>query len=172
MIRVCAWCGKLMDSRSGGASPVTHGMCPSCADTFFVESGEPMSNYLDRLGVPVLVTDANVRVMGANTQACEALGKNLSQLQSRMGGQVIECTHAAESEGCGGTVHCRSCTIRNTVRHTFETGEPCVRIRAYPDIQSGNGIRSVCLEISTEKVGGVVMLRIDDLRDQPPGEAR
>ena len=167
MIRACAWCGNVIEGTSGEAdqaSPVTHGMCPTCAAMFFSPKGESMAGFLDRLGVPVLVVDSDVRVVAANAQACQTLGKPLAAVRDSLGGMAFQCAHAKEPGGCGGTVHCRSCTIRSTVRHTFETGEPRVRVRAYPDVELDNQVRTVCLEISTEKVDGYVMLRIDDLR--------
>jgi PAS domain-containing protein len=167
MIRACAWCGNVIEGTKGSAdqaSPVTHGMCPACAATFFSPKGESMASFLDRLGVPVLVVDSDVRVVSANTQACQVLGKPLAAVRDSLGGTAFQCAHADEPGGCGGTVHCRSCTIRRTVRYTFETGKPCVRVRAYPDVECDHQVRTVCLEISTEKVDGYVMLRIDDLR--------
>ena len=53
-----------------------------------------------------------------------------------------------------------------TVLETFRTGRSFVRVPCFPDLQVGSEKKSMRFEISTEKMGGAVLLRIDDVRDQ------
>jgi len=121
--------------------------------------------FLDRLGVPVLLVESEPRVLTGNKPARDLLGKGLGEIEGRRGGEVIECVHANTPGGCGQDVHCKSCTIRNTVLETFETGKSFLHVKAFPDIQFGENVKTMSLEISTEKVADVVLLRIDDFGD-------
>ena len=170
MRRVCAWCGvDLNGDREAldATQPVSHGICRPCRDTHFKRpSVSKAQQFLDSLGVPLLVVDDDVVVLGANEQAEAALDMKKPSLVGLKGGDVIHCVNAALPGGCGGTVHCRTCTIRNTVRTTYETGQACSNVVTYPDIEVSGARKSMNLSISTEKVGDVVLVRIDDLRER------
>jgi len=149
---------------------ISHGFCEPCAERLTYEAlGKSLQEFLDSLGVPILVIEEGPRVRTANRQACELLGKPVEEIQGRKGGEVIECVYSRMPGGCGENIHCESCTIRTTVLETFASGKSQERVVAYPDIYSVKEVKKVCLEISTEKVGGLVLLRIDDLRTE--GEA-
>ncbi len=169
MKKICAWCkadlGEMPSSRFP-PDAITHGICPTCRDRLSHESGEALRDFLDRLGVPVLLMDEGVRALSANRQARQLLDKTLPAIENQLGGNVIECVHAHEPGGCGGTVHCKSCTIRQTVKDTYDSGTPHVEIPAYQDIRTPAASKQVRFLISTEKVGGYVMLRIDDMQEQ------
>jgi len=168
MRRICAWCqtdlGEI-ESEANSENTITHGICPACATRLCSENGEPFMDFLDRLGVPVLLVGPDVNVLTGNKPARDLLGKGLGNIEGRRGGEVIECVHASQPGGCGQTVHCKSCTIRNTVLETFETGKSFEHVQAFPDIQLGEDVKTMSLEISTEKVADVVLLRIDDFGD-------
>ncbi len=166
--RVCAWCSGAMGTVEGdflAKHPVTHGICPNCARLIAQRLGlSTFSEFLDGLGVPVLLMDEDLRVLTANRLAKEALGKDLPHILGYKGGDVIECRNAKLPGGCGQTVHCRGCVIRNSVNKTRLTGESCVKVPAYPDVQLGAERKTLSLKITTEKVGACVLLRIDEIR--------
>jgi hypothetical protein len=91
------------------------------------------------------------------------LGKNLSRIEGYRGGDVFECAYARLPEGCGKTVHCSGCTIRNTVIKTFATGINYIRTPAFLFKNSNRKVKKYDLYISTEKVGDIVLLRIDEM---------
>lgn len=170
--RVCAWCSEELGGDASGAEddcPVTHGVCLACAQRMLTDLAEPLRDFLDRLGVPVLLIDSSPEVRAANTLASEILGKDVSEIEGHRPGEVIECLHAHEPGGCGHQVHCKSCTIRKAILDTHETGKSLIRIRAYPDIQSpAEGAKRMSVEISTEKVGDVVLLRVHEVDETTP----
>ncbi len=169
MKKVCAWCqtdlGEIPSDRFS-SDVITHGICPTCHDRLAHEAGETLRDFLDRLDVPVLLLEPGIRVLSANHAAQRLLGKGLPDIKDRLSGNVIECVHAHEPGGCGGTAHCKSCTIRRTVRDTYDTGVCHVRIPAYQDIRTPAAVKQVRFLITTEKVGGYVMLRIDEEKEQ------
>jgi len=165
--RICAWCKAAMGTVEGSFDaryPVTHGICERCAHALAENMGlKSFQEFLDGLEIPVLLLDNDVRVLAANRQAKDALGKELPKIVGYKSGDVIECRYARVSGGCGNTVHCRGCTIRNSVAKTHLTGEPCLGVPAYPDVQVGAEVKTLRLKITTEKVGDCVLMRIDEI---------
>ena len=167
MKKECAWCGENLaenNNTTDKKSPVTHGICKSCAKKLITQPSESLHQFLDRLGIPVLLCDDKNDIFAANSLAADILGKKLTDIETNRIGDVLECTHARTPEGCGETVHCKSCTIRIAVLDTFGTGKGLSKIKAYPDTQYDEEKRNLCFEISTEKVGEFVLLKIDDIR--------
>jgi len=168
MKRVCAWCHTdlgTVDSERHSEDAVTHGMCDACSEYIFSQMGTSLQKFLNGLNAPILVVNSEGCVMTANEKACVILGKELKDIEGYMGGEVIECAFARLPGGCGNTVHCKSCTIRNSVTETFATGNSLLKVPAYRDIETVTGIRTFCFLISTEKVRDVVLLRIDEIGD-------
>jgi hypothetical protein len=169
MRRVCAWCGKKLGNiaaESESEYAVSHGICDSCALRLLSEDAKPLHDFLDGLGVPVLVMESGNVVRTANRFARELLRKDLCEMEGLRGGNVLECPYAKLPGGCGQQEHCKSCTIRNCVLETFETGRSILRRRAYPDIQFGDEVKTMCFEISTEKTGDLVLLCIDEAAEE------
>ncbi len=146
---------------------VTHGICQPCTARVMQELKEPLLDYLDSLGMPVMVIQSDPAVFTANKYACTLLGKERQEIEGSPGGDVLECIHGFEPGGCGNTVHCKTCTIRNTILNTFTTGRSCTAVPAYPDIQFFDKVKTMSIAISTERVGQVVFLRIDEFSDTP-----
>jgi PAS domain-containing protein len=165
MKKVCAWCRRELESfvaEHEQMYPVTHGICDTCAADLLMQMGRPLQEFLDSLDVPILLIESGPLICTANRQARKLLDKQLTEIEGRRGGDVIECVHAKLPEGCGNTVHCKSCTIRITVLETFTSGISSVRVPAYPDIQTVSGVKTMRFLITTEKVGNLVLLRIED----------
>jgi hypothetical protein len=123
--------------------------------------GQSLEEFLDSLDAPVLLVGEDVRVIAANRAAQVMVSKPQSEIGGELGGNVLGCMHAVEPGGCGKTIHCRECTIRRTVTHTMETGEPCTDVPAFADIGVINANERVQFLISTEKKRGMVLLRIN-----------
>lgn len=160
----CAWCKKSIntdDFASNDLNPVSHGICKECARKMFEELTEPIEEYLDRFDLPILVIDAEEGVVTANQKALNKIGLKKEDLKGMRCGDVLQCVHATEGQGCGRTVHCQSCVIRNSVLYTHKTGLPRIRVPSFPDLQQYDDNVSAALLISTEKVGDVVLLKIE-----------
>lgn len=163
--QVCMYCGCYLGSveaAPGDPSLISHGICSVCLPTFLWRNGRPISDFLDALPGPIFVVDAEGRIVGANTRGLQQVSKDLVAIEGRLGGEVFECKYARLPEGCGRTLHCKTCTIRKTVTKTFETGESCLRVPAFIDLADISKDMTVRFLISTEKVNDVVLLRIDD----------
>jgi PAS domain-containing protein len=172
MRAVCAWCGidlkRALPPGTGLAGlEITHGICDSCAQHFFGPRDTSVRGFLNTLEAPVVVVDDDVRTLEANDAALAALGKTREQVAGRLGGEIIECANSRLPGGCGHTTHCTACTIRNSVQETFETGRSFSHVPAWVRLHTeteAEAKKKMRVEISTEKVGDVVLLRLDEIR--------
>lgn len=160
-----------MGFKAGGTSPygnVSHGLCNSCAHHFYAQLGMPLNEYLEGLLVPVVAVNQKGTITTANQKAFDLLNKTPDQVQGFCGGDVFECEYAKLPEGCGQTIHCSGCTIRNTVMETMQTGSPHQWVPAYLDQHSETGPHPIDLFVSTEKRGDLVFLRIEEIEEISP----
>ncbi len=162
---VCAWCGLDLGEIAAGdeSQPITsHGLCESCAFRLSAQMGVPLQQYLDQLGVPVAVLDGDAIVLMTSPSVGALLDRG-EPLHGLRAGDVFECANAQLPGGCGRTIHCSGCTLRQTVTDTFATGRSHVRVPAYLRRGRNGDAGVVSLLTTTEKVGGAVLLRIDRL---------
>lgn len=166
MKRICAWCKKELPSVSWSSETehlVTHGICDDCAEAITARTRKGILEFLDELADPIFLVDGDARMISANAAAQLIVGKDRSEIEDHLGGEVFECTNADLPGGCGRTEHCKACAIRNSVMNTLATGKGVKRAPAYQTLKGDNGGRRVRFEISTEKVGDAVLLRIDSV---------
>ncbi len=154
----------LSESSPDRAVRISHGVCPDCFPKLVAGSGQTLADFLDGLAAPVFVVDGAGCIVTANQKALQAVGKDLAAIKGLPGGEVFSCRYARLPEGCGETIHCKTCTIRLTVTHTFDTGTPCINVPAYMDLGDRTGIKTIRFVISTEKGGDMVLLRVDDMQ--------
>ena len=166
MLVVCSYChGTIREDASGGSFDVSHSMCLPCADHFErLWSGMSMSEYLDGLPQPVLVVNAEGRVVAANQKLATLFGRARAEMRGLLGGEALACVHSRLPEGCGKTVHCRECTIRRAVTRVAETGEAQERIPAYLETNEGR----VELRISVHPKDGLVKVLVEELQPAKP----
>ena len=98
-----------------------------------------------------------------NLNASAKLQKTSDQIKGYPGGDVVGCAYTDLPEGCGHTIHCTECTIRNSVMETFESERGILLKKAYQYIKTPDGTQYVELIISTEKIQNLVLLQIENL---------
>ncbi len=167
MKRVCSWCNTEMEVILDGRKDeiITHGICDDCSRKILWPHRQDVIDFLDRLTAPIIVVGPTGNVSTANKQARDILQKELPDIEGLPGGVVFECFFAKLPEGCGKTIHCDGCTIRNTVMDTFTSGESHLKVLA--GLSWGTTENRVELQflISTEKVNDVDLLRIDSIEN-------
>lgn len=160
---ICSFCRKTIrePQRGASAADVSHGMCPPCGDYFErLWGGMPLGEYLDHLPRPVLVVNGDGRAVALNQRMASLLKRDRRELRGLLGGEAMACVHSRLPEGCGKTVHCRECTIRNAVTEVGETKRPAVNVPAYLKTAQGR----LDLVISARPVGDCVEVTIEDLQ--------
>ncbi len=141
----------------------SHGICIECLDYFFPKEGpRSFDEFLDLLAIPVIVIDGNFRVVATNEATFRLLANRVQKVVTEPPGVALECPYARLPEGCGQTVHCRSCAVRLTVLDTFATGQSHYDVPAYRDNSFGEHSITIHYRISTEKLGKFVLLRIHE----------
>ncbi len=154
----CAWCNRLLSEDID--APVSHGICKQCSiDAEFHR--EHLDNLLNRLAGPVLAVDDKGAVVGANDVAAALLGFDLAPMTGELAGDVISCVYAELPGGCGRTTHCSGCAIRKAFEHTAATGEPIREQPAFSYTRTPQRLVWKCFLISTERIGGLVLVRIE-----------
>jgi hypothetical protein len=168
--RICSWCNREIDSADDRSvsedAPISHGICPDCVRQIFSHKRKDLSSFLDQFAGPVFLLNAEGRVITANEQGFAALRKKPEEVEGQLGGDAFDCKYAGLQDGCGKTIHCKTCTIRNTVTDTFRTGESHIKVPAYPDLSHITGENRIRFLISTEKQGEAVLLRIDEISEE------
>lgn len=165
---ICSGCGKHLGYKSIKAESedeVSHGLCDSCAFHFRAQVGMPLEQFLEGLEIPVVTVTPDGIIGSANKLGFAFLGKSLDEIHGLRGGDVFECEYARLPGGCGETIHCSGCTIRNTVMDTVKTGAPNLKVPAFLNRYSEAGSKLIDLFITTEKIGGIVFLKIDRVEE-------
>jgi hypothetical protein len=156
---ICSFCRKDMGKKpplSDGS--MSHGMCPPCGDYFGAQwKGMTWGEYLERFAFPVLMVEDAMRLVAVNKPASDLLGRPPAELVGLLGGEALECAHSRLPEGCGRTVHCSTCTIRNSVLQTHRTGKGLDRVPA----TLRRSDRSLPLLVSTALEGKLVRVSIE-----------
>jgi hypothetical protein len=158
---ICSYCRKDLGTKAPlRDGSVTHGMCVACGEYFGAQwNGMSYGQYLERFDFPVVMFEGDLRVVAINQPACAALGREAGELVGLLGGEAMECGRARLPGGCGKTVHCSTCTIRNTVTRTHRTGEALSRVPA----TLRRSDRAVDLLISTAREGKLVRVTIEQV---------
>lgn len=156
----CKWCKAEFDNEHGSEYPITNGLCSSCSN--FSQDAGSIKAFIDLFEAPVLLLQSNPRqVRTANQKACALLMKDLSQIEGLSGGQVLDCVHAFTGAGCGIDINCKNCTTKNAVVETFATGKSFKGVSTVLDVSKNGEIQVYNLKISTERVGELALVRIE-----------
>jgi hypothetical protein len=142
--------------------PVSHGICKDCASKILTDMHKTLEGFINRFSFPILVVNNDAALIEANRAARVIHGRKLELVKGVRAGDIIECAHSFEKGGCGRTIHCRACTIRNSVKQTFLTGQATIKVPATADVFHGGEVNKVQFFITTEKIGDFVALKIED----------
>jgi hypothetical protein len=161
MKRVCAFCDKILSPDTEDDGRISHGICPTCFNHAKASLGVDLNEYISMLEEPVILVDSDMHFLAANTESKRITGKEVENVTGIIGGEVFECENATLPGGCGKTVHCSGCVIRNSVSETFKTGNSVnKRPATLHQIKAGVSLPLNML-LSTRKAGGVVLLQIE-----------
>lgn len=122
-------------------------MTPKAADTVL-----PMDDYFRRLfdavPCPILVVDADVAIISHNAAAAGFLGDGAPNRYLVRAGEALHCLHAIETEGgCGESVACHECVVRNSVRGAIH-GKTVQRRKTRMVMHDVHGEREVFLLVT------------------------
>ena len=113
--------------------------------------------------VPAFLVDADHTIGMVNRQALDLLHRPADQVLGERTGTVLECQNAYLAGGCGLTMRCAGCTLRQCIAHTHLTGEPRFNIRATLTLARGAGVKDVRVTFSTARIRDRILLEIGSL---------
>ena len=120
------------------------------------------SEWIETIDTPILLMQGNPRqVVTANRRALELFEKELHEVEGRRGGQVFDCIHAFTVDGCGKDINCEGCKIRDAIIDTFTTSKTHNGVSTTLQIKKAGGTISTVLQVSTEKIGDLALVRIE-----------
>ncbi|HEY5975965.1 MAG TPA: PAS domain-containing protein [Geobacteraceae bacterium] len=131
------------------------------------EPPQDLREFLDSISVPIVLVDADGVIRTANRHALAMFQKDAAEIEGGLGGDVFECIYAKLPEGCGHTVHCAGCAIRQSVMLTHLTGQNAMRVPASLKMQCPQEPQEIRFLISTEKFCDHVMLTIAPIPKTP-----
>ncbi len=162
MNKICTHCKAELESNAKTNYIVTNGICPQCLESILDGSDTSLTTFLNSIDAPVLLMQSDPRqVRTANNKACELFDKDLTQIRDHRGGQVFDCVHAFTELGCGKDDNCEDCKIKKSVVETFANIKSFESVSTVLEIKKNNSLEPYNLQVSTEKVGGLVLIRID-----------
>jgi len=162
----CIYCSAALKHQEKEKHFITSGICLECIESILTQQYDSLISFLDNIEAPILLMQPDPRqVRTANKKACELFEKDLSQIEGRRGGQVFDCIHAFTEAGCGKDVNCEDCKIKNAVVDTFVSEKSFDGISTVLDIKRNNSITPYNLQVSTEKVGDLALIRIDEYEE-------
>jgi len=165
MKQICTLCrnNAVDENEQSTVRNITNNVCRSCERRFHTtSSAAALKALVDAIDAPVLVMQAEPRlVYTANRKALELFNKGLDQVEQHRGGQVFDCVHAFTKAGCGKDEHCQPCKIKNAIVDTLSTGRPYNNVSTELDIRKSAGTSAFTVQISTEKIGDMALVRMD-----------
>ena len=156
----CRICGKEIAPDGQAVRIITHGLCAGCVVRMSATPDRTV--FLESIDAPVLLMQGNPRqVITANRRALELFGKALHEVAGHRGGQVFDCIHSFTEAGCGIDANCENCTIKNAIVDTFTTAHSHHGVSTELPIRKATGIKTCALQVSTEKIGDLALVRVD-----------
>ena len=76
----CDWCQKMLSEAPGPKTEVSYGICPECMENLLGPSRVILSEFLNLIDMPILVTDEHMGNRQANRAAERALVTGASKV--------------------------------------------------------------------------------------------
>jgi len=155
----CALCGIPIVPNSVRRN-ITSAICDSCI--LQVSGTSIYSALLEAIDAPILLMEGNPRqVITANQKALTLFDKKSEEVENHRGGQVFNCVHSFTEAGCGKDANCENCKIKNSIVDTFTSSTSHSSISTELLIMKAADTRSYVLQISTEKLGDLALVRVE-----------
>ena len=160
---VCAWCQKTIQEGPEAEAEVSHGICEECARRVRGAGAKSMAEFIRTVGIPVMVLDGDFKVVDMNDLAENALGTTRADSQGSSVGTTISCQSAGLPGGCGNSETCPGCQLRRHLLATYADAQPRFSQVSRHELATDGAPRSLQIRFSTGKIGGVVLLLLEDV---------
>ena len=120
---------------------------------------------LDSLPILVYRVNKEGRVVSANCAIADAVGQDTKEILGRLGGEIFKCLHAFVGNGCGRGEPCQECVVRNSISHTFETGNPVYMQEGKIASQFGDRYYLISTSLMAGDEGHETVISLVDITD-------
>ncbi len=136
-----------------------------------------LSAIVDNAPFIIIIVDSERRIQKINHHGASFVGRPREELLGLRGGEALRCVHALDDpRGCGFGEACESCTVRNTVLETIETGRQhqSVEVEMTFDREGREERRNLLLYTNPITVSGErqVMVILQDVTERRRMEAQ
>jgi hypothetical protein len=145
---------------------ISHGICNSCLTSLFNDKNIDFIPFLNSLSAPVVLIDENNTYLSANDSALSLLNKDHIELKNKRTGDIFTCENAKLTGGCGHTEKCGGCQMLQLVNDTYDGRDNFNNIPVKLMRKQDAVREELNLHISTEKVNGLVLMRIDQFKKE------
>lgn len=111
-----------------------------------------LNSIFDNAPYILMLVDRELRVKNINHKGILFSGKSKKLILGLLGGDVTNCIHASEGEGCGKNPNCKVCAIWSNVNYTFKQNEPIIDEEGLIEYYQDGKIESLNISVSTSIV--------------------
>jgi len=135
------------------------------------EENVELSTIFNNAPIIMILVDKDRRLRKANHATILFMGRPEKEILGIRGGEAFRCIHSLENpKGCGFGTFCETCSVRNSVMDTFESGRSHFRVNALLPISRENRRQELHLLVSTKLVtildNQMVLVCLEDIREQ------
>jgi len=154
---LCSWCYNTIESSELNDDQEV--MCPDCKKWHQGATEDCIKEFLENLPIPVVSIAADNTIITTNSKASEIFRLEPEKNFEKKAGELFDCKNSRSAGGCGKTVNCMKCTIRNLVLTTYLDGTPREKVSVPVET---NENKKASLTVSAVRVKGNVWLRFDE----------
>ncbi|NPE28973.1 PAS domain S-box protein [Methanococcoides sp. SA1] len=126
-------------------------------------------SIFDDIPLIIILVDYDGRVEYINKTATVASGMENNDSFGILVGETLKCINSFKNDGCGNNKECANCSIRNSLMHTFKTGENIYKRDGEFEIVTNDQLVKINYYISTIRTsienGSKVSLILDDISE-------
>ncbi|UGV41604.1 PAS domain S-box protein [Methanococcoides orientis] len=130
-------------------------------------SSNILNSIFDDIPLIMILVNQDGKVETINRATTIALGKEKKDSFGLLGGELFGCINSLKGEGCGKNRECSECAVRNSVIHTFETGESIYKKQGELEITNNGKLLTLHFLVSTSLIRKndkpMVSLIVDDV---------
>lgn len=154
---VCAWCNRQLSEQGEGAF-TSHGICETCRKQLLTSDDvdETISS------APTLLIEKDHSIRYASASALNIISDELREKITM--GKLIGCENAQGDIPCGKGKVCQSCTLKRSVKYTYDTDQPQKMVTEVRNLVLDGSIQKYQLTFSTKKFDEFVLLKIDEIK--------
>ena len=161
MLTKCIYCQKQYEINPNldKDRPITQVFCNDCYKNLI--EGSSKIDIINKISSSVIIFDQTGTIKLVNEKLLEQVQKSYTEIIGSVGGEIIDCTYANQGNGCGNSPNCDQCVVKQFLTRTVETGKSFAGVKGHQISKTTKGLMQNDFMFAMEKIGNLVLLRID-----------